>query len=66
MFFKKLKKTFIFGLLSLFIIPTSVFAYSEYVIPGGENIGIEINAKGVMIVGLYKVLTESSYFLVHE
>lgn len=55
MFFKKLKKTFIFGLLSLFIIPTSVFAYSEYVIPGGENIGIEINAKGVMIVGLYKV-----------
>lgn len=55
MFFKNFKKTFIIGLLSLFIIPTSVFAYSDYIIPGGENIGIEINAKGVMIVGLYKV-----------
>lgn len=55
MFFQKLKKTFVVGLLSLFIMPLSVLAYSEYVIPGGENIGIEIHAKGVMVVGLYKV-----------
>lgn len=55
MFFKKNKKSFILSLLTLFIIPFSVFAYSDYVIVGGENIGIELQSKGVMIVGLYKV-----------
>lgn len=42
-------------LLSLFIMPTSILAYSDYIYSGGENIGIELNSKGVMIVGLYKV-----------
>lgn len=55
MFFKKFKKSFILSLLTLFIMPFSVFAYSEYLAIGGENIGIELNAKGVMVVGLYKV-----------
>ena len=55
MFFKKNKKSFILSLLALFIMPFSVFAYSDYVVVGGENIGIELQAKGVMIVGLYKV-----------
>jgi len=54
MFFKKLKRTSVL-LLSLFIIPTSVFAYSEYLIPGGENIGIQIETSGVIIVGMYDV-----------
>ena len=55
MFFKKLKKTYLTLLLTLLIIPTCAFAYSDYIIAGGENIGIELNAKGVMVVGLYKV-----------
>ncbi len=55
MFFKKFKKSFILSLLTLFIMPFSVFAYSDYIAIGGENIGIELQAKGVMIVGLYKV-----------
>lgn len=55
MFFKKNKKSFILSLLALFIMPFSVFAYSDYVVVGGENIGIELQSKGVMIVGLYKV-----------
>lgn len=55
MFFKNFKKTCTLILLSLFIMPFSVAAYSNYVIPGGENIGIELNSKGVMVVGLYKV-----------
>ena len=42
-------------LLFLFIIPINVFAYSKYVIPGGETIGIEINSKGILIVDFYKV-----------
>lgn len=49
----KLKK-----LLLIFIIlltPLNVCAIPEYVIPGGENIGIEINFKGVLVVGFYKV-----------
>lgn len=55
MFFKKFKKTFTIFLLALLIIPTYIKAYSDYVIPGGENIGIELTSKGVMVVGLYKV-----------
>lgn len=56
MFFKKIKNTLVVLLLSLYIIPIKVFAYSNYLIPGGENIGIKINSRGVMIVGTYKVL----------
>ena len=29
--------------------------YSDYVIAGGENIGIELNSKGIIIVGTYSV-----------
>ena len=54
MFLKKLKKTFII-IISSFIMPISILAYSEYIIAGGENVGIEINSKGVMVVGLYEV-----------
>lgn len=54
MFFKKVKKTTSFLLLSL-LLPSSVLAYSDYIIPGGENIGIELHAKGVLIVGTYKI-----------
>lgn len=54
MFFKKLKRTSLL-LLTLFIIPTSVFAYSDYLIPGGENIGIQIETSGVIVVGMYDV-----------
>lgn len=55
MFLKKFKKAFMLLLLSLFIIPNNVFAYSEYIIAGGENIGIELNSKGVIVVGTYKI-----------
>lgn len=55
MFFKKFKKLFISILLSLFIIPINTLAYSDYVIAGGENIGISINGNGIIIVGTYKV-----------
>lgn len=41
-------------ILCLFM-PFFVFAYSDYIIPGGETLGIDVNSKGVMIVGFYKV-----------
>ncbi|MBQ2909462.1 MAG: PDZ domain-containing protein [Bacilli bacterium] len=52
----KLKK-FIFKILIVasFIIPNTVLAYSKYVIPGGETIGIEVNSKGILVIGFYKV-----------
>lgn len=55
MFFKKIKNNFFLLLLSLFIIPNCVLAYSDYIIAGGENIGIELNSLGVIIVGTYNV-----------
>jgi stage IV sporulation protein B len=54
-FLKKFKNIILASLISFIIIPNSVSAYSSYVIPGGENIGIQIKSKGIMIVGLYKV-----------
>lgn len=56
MFLKKFKNAFLNVVMSiLLIMPLNVFAYSEKIIPGGENIGIQINTKGIIIVGLYKV-----------
>ena len=51
---KKLKIKLLI-LLTSFIMPISILAYSDYIIPGGENIGIEIKSKGVMVVGLYEI-----------
>jgi len=48
-------KLFIFILL---FIPLNVLGYSEYIIPGGENIGIEVSSSGVLVVGFYKVNNE--------
>ena len=45
----------IFFAFLLFILPLNVLAYSEYIIPGGETVGIEVNSKGVLVVGFYKV-----------
>ena len=44
-----------FLLMILLIIPFSVSAYSPYVIAGGETIGIQVNSKGVLVVGFYEV-----------
>ena len=55
MFFKKIKKLNLLILLSLFIMPTFVYAYSSEIIAGGQNIGIEIKTNGVVIVGTYEI-----------
>lgn len=51
---KKLKQTIVI-LLTFLIMPISILAYSDYIIAGGENIGIKINSKGIIVVGLYEV-----------
>lgn len=55
-FFMNFKnKLRIFFAFLLFILPLNVLAYSEYIIPGGKTVGIEVNSKGVLVVGFYKV-----------
>ena len=54
MFFKKIKNNILL-LLLLISIPHFVLAYSDYIIPGGENIGISLNSNGVIIVGTYDI-----------
>lgn len=48
-------KKFMFTLFIIFLFPLGVFAYSKYIIPGGESIGIKINTDGLVVVGFYKV-----------
>ncbi|MDD3392419.1 MAG: SpoIVB peptidase [Bacilli bacterium] len=56
MFLKKIKKAYLtVFLLTLLIIPNYAYAYSDYILAGGENIGIELNASGVLVVGMYQV-----------
>ncbi len=52
-FKNKLQRLFL--VLLLFIIPLNALAYSNYVIVGGETVGIEVDSKGVLVVGFYKV-----------
>lgn len=59
-----MKKLTLYALLIYFIFPLSVFAYSDYLIASGKNIGIELKSNNVIIVGAYNIdnhnaLTES-------
>lgn len=45
----------IFLLLMVLILPANLYAYSEQVLLGGQNVGIEAYSKGVIVVGFYKV-----------
>ena len=50
------KRKLLYFLVSfIFIIPINTLAYSKYLIPGGENIGIKVEADGVFVVGFYQV-----------
>ena len=55
MFKKHTLKTLLLLLLVNIMIPLEVLAYSDYILAGGQNIGIELNSNGVLIVGTYKV-----------
>ena len=49
----KLVKKLIISLIM--VIPSYTLAYSDYIIASGSNIGIELNTKGITVIGLYKV-----------
>ena len=48
-----MKKIILF--LICFLFPINVLAYSDYIIPGGETLGIDISSDGIIVVGFYKV-----------
>ena len=53
---KWLKKSIISMLLLLnLLFPLNVFAYSDYILAGGQNIGIELHSNGILIVGTYQI-----------
>ncbi len=59
-----MKKLTLYTLLIYLIFPLSVFAYSDYIMASGKNIGIELKSNHIIIVGSYpinnhNILTES-------
>ena len=51
----KFKKRLLILFFTLIILPINTFAYSKYLVPGGENLGISIKNQGILIVGFYDV-----------
>ncbi len=50
--FKKINFLLVLLLMTL---PNIVLAYSDYIIAGGDNIGIQLKMDGVMIIGTYDI-----------
>ena len=50
-----MKKFTRYLLLIYLFIPISVFAYSDYIMASGKNIGIELKSNNVIIVGSYNI-----------
>ena len=44
--FKKIKNFIAIMIVATFIMPQSILAYSNYIVAGGENIGLQINNDG--------------------
>ncbi len=66
--FKK-KLLLILSFLTFFL-PLNIYAYSNKVILGGDNIGISVNTKEILVVGFYKVnnkyIAKDSGFLIGD
>lgn len=54
------KRRLLILFLTFMILPFNTFALSKYLVPGGENIGINIKSNGVLIVGFYESSAKSS------
>lgn len=48
-----LKRIFYLIIMLLLVIPGYTFAYSDYIIASGENIGIKLKSNGIIIMGRY-------------
>ena len=52
-------KLFKILLVVLLLSPISIYAYSDKVVLGGENVGIKVNSPGLLVVGFYSVENSS-------
>ena len=52
---EKARKICLLLLISIMLLPFNAYAYSDYIIASGKNIGIELNSTGIIIVGTYNV-----------
>ncbi|MBR7042036.1 MAG: PDZ domain-containing protein [Bacilli bacterium] len=50
-----MKKLALFLLSIYMLIPISVYAYSDYIMASGRNIGIELKSNNVIVVGSYNI-----------
>lgn len=55
MIFKKIKNLTLLLLLSIYIIPQSILAYSDYIVASGKTVGIKLNTNGIIVVGSYNI-----------
>lgn len=55
------KRRLLILFLTFMILPFNTFALSKYLVPGGENIGINIKSNGVLVVGFYESNAKSSF-----
>lgn len=51
----KLKSFISLLFIVTFIMPQTLFAYSEYIVASGDNIGLQINNEGVIVAGFYNI-----------
>lgn len=51
----KRKLLLLFLNVCIFLSPVVVFAYSDQIMIGGNNIGIHIDSDGILVIGFYKV-----------
>jgi len=48
-------KKIMLTILLIMLFPINILAYSNYIIPGGNNIGIDVKNEGILIIGFYKI-----------
>ena len=48
-------KKILFFIFSITMLPIYAFAYSDFIIPGGDTIGITIQSDGILVTGFYKI-----------
>lgn len=48
-----LKRFKLFMLMLLLVMPCYTYAYSDYIVASGENIGIKLKSKGIIVMGRY-------------
>lgn len=44
-----------FVLILFLFFPINIFAYSSFIVPGGNTVGVDVKFDGVLVIGFYKI-----------